>query len=147
MFGIQLNRRQRVLDLVRDLSGHLGPGLEAVRAFELRPLPLEIARHRVEVLHQPAQLVGRRGSDAGVEIAARDPSRGARQAIHRIGDALGHRISDAGAAKNEQQRCQEHAAIQRLDLLLDLLLPRRQRHREDAVFERRVRRTGMAATR
>ena len=42
-------------------------------------------------------------------------------------------------AKNEQQRRQQHAAIQRFDLLLDLLLPRRQRHCEDAVFERRGR--------
>ena len=42
-------------------------------------------------------------------------------------------------AEDEQQCRQEHAAIQRFDLLLDLLLPRRQRHREDALFEQRHR--------
>ena len=93
-----------------------------------RALPLQIARHLVEVLDQPPQLVGRRGGHARVEVAARDAARRARQAVHRIGDALGHRVADAGAAEDEEQRGQQHAAIERVDLRLDLLLPRRQRH-------------------
>ena len=36
VFGVELDRRQRVLDVVRHLPGHLGPGLEAVGALELR---------------------------------------------------------------------------------------------------------------
>ena len=60
VLGVELNRRQRVLDFVRHLPGHLGPRLEAVRALELAALPLQLGRHLVEVLDQPAQLVGRR---------------------------------------------------------------------------------------
>ena len=35
VLGGQLDRRQRVLDLVRHLARHLGPGFEPVRALEL----------------------------------------------------------------------------------------------------------------
>ena len=43
VLGRELDRRQRVLDLVRDLPRHLGPRLEAVRAFELIALRLQLA--------------------------------------------------------------------------------------------------------
>ena len=36
VLGRELDRRQRILDLVRHLARHLGPRLEAVRPFELR---------------------------------------------------------------------------------------------------------------
>ena len=36
VLGGELDRRQRILDLVRHLPRHLGPRLEPVRAFELR---------------------------------------------------------------------------------------------------------------
>ena len=58
VLGRQLDRRQRVLDVVRDLPGHVRPCLEALRALEVRALALEIVRHPVEVLHQAAQFVG-----------------------------------------------------------------------------------------
>ena len=40
VLGGQLNRRQRVLDVVRHLARHVGPRLEALRAFELAALSL-----------------------------------------------------------------------------------------------------------
>ena len=59
VLGGQLNRRQRILDLVRDLPRHLGPGFEPVRPFELVALRLQLGRHAVERVDQAAQLVGR----------------------------------------------------------------------------------------
>ena len=59
-----------------------------------RALALEVGRHPVEVLDQPPQLVGRRGGDARVEVAAGDAPRGAREAVHRVGDALGHPVAE-----------------------------------------------------
>ena len=97
VLGRQLNRRQRVLDVVRDLPRHVGPRLETLRPFELGALPLEIGRHLVEVLDEPAQLVRRGRGDAGVEIAARDAPRRAGEAVDRIGDALRHPVADRGA--------------------------------------------------
>ena len=72
VLGGQLDRRQRVLDVVRDLPRHVGPRLEPLRALELAALPLQVGGHLVEVLDQPPQLVRRRRGDARVEIAARD---------------------------------------------------------------------------
>ena len=94
VLGRQLNRRQRILDVVRDLPRHVGPGLEPLRALELGALPLQVVGHAVEVLDQPPQLVRRRGGDARVEIAARDAPRRARQPVHRVGDALGHPVAE-----------------------------------------------------
>ena len=75
MLRVQLNRRQRVLDVVRDLTRHVGPRREPVRALELDALALQIGGHAVEGLDQPAELVGGRGQDARIEIAARDAAR------------------------------------------------------------------------
>ena len=133
VLGRQLDRRQRILDLVRDLPRHLGPGLEPVRAFELLALRLELGGHAVERVDQPAQLVGRSHGDPRVEVAARDPPGRARQPAHRIGDALGHRQPDAGAEQDEEQRREVHAAIELVDLALDFVLPERERHGQDRV--------------
>ena len=97
VFGRQLNRGQRVLDLVRDLARHFRPGLEPMRPFELAALRFQLARHAVERVHEPAQFVGRLDRDLRVEISTRDAPRRARQAPHGIGDALGHRQPDPGA--------------------------------------------------
>ena len=85
-------------------------------------LALQVVGHLVEVVDQAPQLVGRGRDDARVEIAARDAPRRARQAVHRIGDALGHVIADAGAEQDEEHRREQHAAIELVDLRLDLLL-------------------------
>ena len=74
VFGRQLDRRKRVLDVVRYLPRHLGPRLEAVRSFELDPLPLELVCHLVERLDEPLELVGRPHEDPHVEIASRGSS-------------------------------------------------------------------------
>ena len=90
VLGRQLDRRQRVLDLVRDLARHLGPRLEAMGALELRALRLELRGHAVERVDEAPQLVGGLDRDLRVEVAARDPPRRARQAPDGIRDALGH---------------------------------------------------------
>ena len=122
VLGRQLNRRQRVLDVVRDLPRHVGPGFEPLRALELAALALQVGGHLVEVLDQPPQLVRRGGRDARVEIAARDAPRRARQPVHRIGDPLGHPVAERRAEQAEQHEAGQHAAIELVDLLLDLLL-------------------------
>ena len=77
VLGRQLDRRQRVLDVVRDLPRHVGPRLEAVRALELAALALQVGRHAVEVLDQPpAARRPMRGDDAR--------ARGRRAAMRRV---------------------------------------------------------------
>jgi len=58
VLGGELDRRQRVLDLVRHLPRHVGPRFQPLCALELGALPLQIGRHLVEVFDQAAQLVG-----------------------------------------------------------------------------------------
>ena len=95
VLGGQLNRRQRVLDVVRDLPRHLGPGFEPLRALEFGALALQIVRHPVEVLHEPPEFVGRRGGDSRVQVASRDAARRAGQAADRVRDPLGHPVTHA----------------------------------------------------
>jgi hypothetical protein len=57
MFGIQLDRSEWILDLVSDLTGHLGPGFETIRPFELASLTLEIGGHAVERLDEASKFV------------------------------------------------------------------------------------------
>ena len=85
-----------------------------------RALALQVGGHLVEVLDQPPQFVRRGGGDARVEVAARDAPRRARQAIHRIGDPLGHPVAERRAEQAEEHDAGEHAAIELVDLLLDL---------------------------
>ena len=125
VLGGQLDRRQRVLDVVRHLPRHVGPGLEALRALELGALALQIVGHLVEILDQPPQLVGRCRGNPRVEVAAGDAARRARQPVHRIGDPLRHPVAERRAEQHEQHRRRQHAAIELVDLLLDLLLPQR----------------------
>ena len=68
--------------------------------------------------------------------------RGARQAVHRIGDPLRHRIAEAGAGEDEQQRRKQRATIERVELIVDVALPGRQRHRQDPELADSERRGG-----
>ncbi len=113
----------------RAMSAHASS--RCVRSSSL-PLPLQIGGHLVEVLDQPPQFVRRGGGDARVEIAARDAPRRARQPVHRIGDPLGHPVAERGAEQAEEHEAGQHATIELVDLLLDLLLPVRHRHGDDA---------------
>ena len=58
VFGGQLNRRQRILDFVRDLPRHFRPRFQPMGPLELSALRLELAGHAVERIHQPLHLVG-----------------------------------------------------------------------------------------
>ena len=131
MLGGELNRRQRILDLVRDLPRHLGPRLEPVRALELDALGLELARHAVERVHQAAQLVDRPHGNAGVEIAAGDALRRAGQPPDRVGNALGERQADGGAEEDEAEHREVDAAIEIVDFPFDVPLPEGRRHGQD----------------
>ena len=115
-----------------DLSRHVGPGFESLRAFELTALTFEILGHAIEVVDQAAELVGSGRDDTRIEIPARNPSRRPREPIDRIGDPLGHRIAQCGAEQAEQDRRREHQPPQVVDLPLDFSLAEGHRHRHDA---------------
>ena len=53
----QLDRSQRVLDLVRNLARHFAPGRVLLGLDDALALVLQLARHAVEVLRQRTQLV------------------------------------------------------------------------------------------
>ena len=132
VLGRQLDRRQRVLDLVRDLPRHLGPRLEPVRAFELAALRLQLGGHAVEGVDQPPQLVGRLARRSRASKSPRAIRRVAR--VSRLtGSAMRSAIESpiAGAEQDEEQRAEVHAAIELVDLALDLALPVGERHRQD----------------
>ncbi len=94
---------------------------------------LQIGGHVIEVLDEPPQLVGGGGGDTGVEIAAGDPPRGAREPADRVGDAFRHPVADPGAEQHEKHGGEHHAAIELVDLLLDLLLAQGLRNGDDAL--------------
>ncbi len=146
VFRRQLDRRQRILDFVRDLPRHLRPGFQAMGAFELAALRLQLAGHAVERVDEPAQLVDGANRNPRVEVAARDALRRARQPPDRIGDALGQRQPERGAEQDEAEHREVHAAIEIVDLALDVALPQRRRHGQDPLAGLPVR-TGVAAIR
>ncbi len=141
----QLHRRQRVLDFVGHLAGHFSPGLEAMRAFELTPLGIQLDRHLVEVGLEDLQLVRRplcnalfqHGRAAGerrrLKLPAGHTARRAGQALYGVRDAAGDRPADEADHGDEEQRGSPHAAVQLVDLAFDLLLPGCEGHRQDRV--------------
>ena len=70
------------------------------------------------------QLVGRVGDDAHVELAGRDLPRRAREPRDRIGDAAGDRRAESRREQHDEHRADEHAAVELVDLALDLALAR-----------------------
>ena len=144
VLGGQLDRRQRVLDFVRDLPRHLGPGLEPVRPFELRALRLQLGRHAVERVDQAPQLVG--GLTAICASKSPRAMRRVARVSRRTGSAMRSAIDSpiAGAEQDEEQRGEVNAAIEIVDLALDVALPVGERHGQDRVL-RPPARTGAAA--
>ena len=124
---------------MRHLTRHLGPGFQTVGALELGALRLELAGHAVEGVDQPAELVDRAHGDARVEVAARDALRRAGQPADGIGDALGQRQPERGAEQDEAQHREVDAAIEIVDLALDVALAERRRHGQDSARSRRRR--------
>ena len=116
---------------MRNLTRHVGPGFQSLRAFEIGALTLEIGCHLIEVLDEPPEFVrGGRGNPR-VEVAASDSPRGACESTDRIGDPFGHPVPEGGAEQTEQYGGEQDTMIQLIDLLFDLLLPQRQRHGDD----------------
>src|SRR5947209_6133699 len=103
MFRGELDRRERILDLVRDLPRHFGPRLEPVRALELVPLGLQLGGHAVEGIDEAPQFVRGPYGNPRVEVAAGDAAGRARELADRIGDPLRHGETHAGAEKYEEK--------------------------------------------
>ena len=145
MLGAQLDRCERVLDLVGDLMRHLAPGLEPVGAFELAPLRIQLDRHLVEVRLQDLQLVRHLVGHPflqhlraprrhrRVELTARDTARRARQSFDGVRDAASNGPPDEPDHRGEEQRGPPDPSVQLDDLGLDLQLSRSQRHRQDHI--------------
>ncbi len=77
----ELDRRQRVLDLVRQPLRHLLPRADALQVLDARPRLLHLAEHPVEDAGELRQLVGAGDRNAHVEVARRDPVDRVRQAV------------------------------------------------------------------
>ena len=72
VFRGQLNRCQRVLDVMRHLARHVGPCLQFVRPPQFGSLFAQRHRHAVEVVDQPPQFVSGVRDDAHVKAAGRE---------------------------------------------------------------------------
>ena len=129
MLRVELNGRERILDVVCDLPGHVGPRRKPVGAFELDALTLQVGRHTVERFDQPPKLVRRCGDNPRIEIPARNASGGLHQLIDRVGDSLGHPIADAGAEDDEEHGGEHDLPIELVGLGFEFLLPERERYR------------------
>ncbi len=90
-------------------------------------------RHHVERFHQPAKFVGCGGRDARIEVPPCDAARRTHQAVHRVRDPLRQRVAERRADEDEQHRREDDAAVEVVDLALDLLLPEGERHGEDRI--------------
>ena len=132
----ELDRRQRILDVVRHLTRHVGPGFESLRALEVGTLTLEVVGHLIEVFDQPAEFVGRAGRDTCVEIATRDPSGRTCQAVDRIGDSFGNPVAKACAKQHKQNGDREDSSIELVALPLALLTAERLRNRARSLADR-----------
>ena len=94
----------------------------------------EVARHLVEGLHQPPQLVLAGGLHARLEVALGDAPRRARQLLDGPGDAAGHGEGDARGQAEEEDGGQADGAVEVVHRRLDLALPEGEGHREHAVL-------------
>ena len=117
-----------------DLTGHVGPCLQTLGTLEIGPLSFQVIRHAVERVDETAKLVRGSRRHPRVEIAAGDPAGGAGEPVHRIGNALGHPVSEARAEEHEEHRGGQHAPIELVDLVLDLSLSEGLGHRDNTTF-------------
>ena len=123
VLGGELDRRQRVLDLVGHLARHLGPGGQPVAALEVAPLPVQVAGHLVEGLDQVAQLVlARRASRA--PRGRRAAMRRVASVRSRIGPEMRRAIDWASSGRGRRNRIEARriGAVQVVEHGLDLAL-------------------------
>ena len=71
----ELDRRQRILDLVREPARDVLPRADALEVLDL-PRVLEVVEHRVERAAELGHLVGAAQLDARIVMAVGDPARG-----------------------------------------------------------------------
>ena len=105
VLGGELDRRQGILDFVRDLPGHLRPGLQLVRARQLRALGHERLGHGVEVVDKPAELVGAVGDAAVRQGGPRRLAAWRVSAARPDRNARGDGGAEHGGEQHEQRRC------------------------------------------
>ena len=108
----ELDRRERVLHLVRHLARHLRPGGQAVAALEVAALAVEVAGHLVEGLDErrcsSSRLVG---GHARRQVALGDAPGGRRERADRARDAAGH--ASGRAARPGRRNTSEASRIVR----------------------------------
>ena len=68
----KLDRRQRVLDLVREPLRHLLPSSDPLKVFDASTRLLHLAQHPIENARELGELVGSRERDAYLEVAGGD---------------------------------------------------------------------------
>ena len=100
-FGRKLDRRERVLDLVRDAARHVGPGRGALRGHELGDV---VERHDVAVLGRARLLAGHADRQIALAAVAVDRHLALHQPLHadargrehvgELGHDLGERPSE-----------------------------------------------------
>ena len=66
----ELDRRKRILDLVRETSRHVLPGTEALKVFNSRSRLLHIGEHPIEYSREIGHFVGTGHRNADIEVAA-----------------------------------------------------------------------------
>ena len=83
----ELDRRERVLDLVRQAARHLLPGRHLLQVFQARARVAELGHHAVEGAPQLVQLVLAARRDAHGQVALADPAGRVAQRGHAPGRA------------------------------------------------------------
>ena len=84
----ELDRRQRVLDLVRQPLRHLLPGADPLQVLDARPRLLHLAQHPVEHARELRQLVGP-GTGTRTSRLPRRPGDRVRKSVDAPRDAAG----------------------------------------------------------
>ena len=103
-------RKERVLELVRQPPGELAPGGDALGLNQPLALIDQLPRHRIEGARQLLDLAGRVNvADPDVPVAARDAAARLGQLLDRTGHARGHDVAQ-NEADRETERAEHGAA-------------------------------------
>ena len=104
----ELDRRQWILDLVRESARDILPCADALEVLDLCRLLLEVVEHRVERAAELGHLVGAEQLDAGIDVTIRHAARGSHERLDPARHDRGHedaedrnRRADTGDYKND----------------------------------------------
>ena len=111
LLGRELDRRERVFDLVRDAPRHLLPGADSLQVGDTPPRLLELIEHGVERAGELAELVGAEPRRPHGELSGRD----ATHDLGQIGDLAGRAASDEDPCQDRDEQDQRAGHGQRSD--------------------------------